>query len=111
MVSVVHPKIVQERLWHGSIQITIDTYSHVTPGLQQAAAVFYQACFTRRGLAVRGLHGLPELNFESETAQLGRFFLFGDIFQHRDLWSRLYFSLYYVGLCREFERYLLLASP
>jgi len=34
----VHPKIVQERLGHGSIQITLDTYSHVVPGLQQAAA-------------------------------------------------------------------------
>ena len=34
----VHPKIVQERLGHGSIQITLDTYSHVAPGLQQAAA-------------------------------------------------------------------------
>jgi len=34
----VHPKIVQERLGHASIQITLDTYSHVTPGLQQAAA-------------------------------------------------------------------------
>ena len=35
----VHPKIVQERLGHGSIQITLDTYSHVAPGLQQAAAI------------------------------------------------------------------------
>ncbi len=34
----VHPKIVQERLGHGSIQITLDTYSHVAPGLQQAVA-------------------------------------------------------------------------
>jgi integrase len=34
----VHPKIVQERLGHTSIQITLDTYSHVTPGLQEAAA-------------------------------------------------------------------------
>jgi len=34
----IHPKIVQERLGHGSIQITLDTYSHVAPGLQQAAA-------------------------------------------------------------------------
>ena len=34
----VHPKIVQERLGHGSIQITLVTYSHVAPGLQQAAA-------------------------------------------------------------------------
>lgn len=34
----VHPKIVQERLGHSSIQITLDTYSHVAPGLQDAAA-------------------------------------------------------------------------
>jgi integrase len=33
-----NPKIVQERLGHGSIQITLDTYSHVAPGLQQIAA-------------------------------------------------------------------------
>lgn len=34
----VHPKIVQERLGHSSIQVTLDTYSHVAPGLQQSAA-------------------------------------------------------------------------
>jgi len=34
----IHPKVVQERLGHASIQITLDTYSHVAPGLQQAAA-------------------------------------------------------------------------
>ena len=34
----VHPKIVQERLGHASIQITLDTYSHVSPGLPEAAA-------------------------------------------------------------------------
>jgi integrase len=34
----VHPKIVQERLGHATIQTTLDTYSHVAPGLQQAAA-------------------------------------------------------------------------
>ena len=33
-----YPKIVQERLGHASIQITLDTYSHVAPGLQEAAA-------------------------------------------------------------------------
>lgn len=35
----IHPKIVQERLGHSSIQMTLDTYSHVAPGLQEAAAV------------------------------------------------------------------------
>lgn len=34
----VHPKIVQERLGHSSIAVTLDTYSHVAPGLQEAAA-------------------------------------------------------------------------
>jgi integrase len=34
----VHPKVVQERLGHASIQVTLDTYSHVVPGLQEAAA-------------------------------------------------------------------------
>jgi len=34
----IHPKIVQERLGHSSIQITLDIYSHVAPGLQEAAA-------------------------------------------------------------------------
>jgi integrase len=34
----IHPKIVQERLGHASIQVTLDTYSHITPGLQEAAA-------------------------------------------------------------------------
>ena len=34
----IHPKIVQERLGHASIATTLDLYSHVSPGLQQAAA-------------------------------------------------------------------------
>ena len=34
----VHPKIVSERLGHAGIAITLDLYSHVAPGLQQAAA-------------------------------------------------------------------------
>ena len=34
----IHPKIVSERLGHGTIAITLDTYSHVLPGLQKEAA-------------------------------------------------------------------------
>jgi len=37
----IHPKIVQERLGHASISMTLDTYSHVSPGLQAAAAQRY----------------------------------------------------------------------
>jgi len=34
----VHPKIVSERLGHSNVGITLDTYSHVLLGLQEAAA-------------------------------------------------------------------------
>lgn len=34
----VHPKIVQERLNHASITITLDTYTHVVAGMDAAAA-------------------------------------------------------------------------
>ena len=33
----IHPKIVSERLGHSSIAITLDTYSHVLPDIQQQA--------------------------------------------------------------------------
>ena len=38
LMQGIHPKIVQERLGHASITMTLDTYSHVAPGLQAAAA-------------------------------------------------------------------------
>jgi integrase len=34
----VDPKVVSERLGHASINITLDTYSHVLPGIQAAVA-------------------------------------------------------------------------
>jgi len=33
----VHPKVVQERLGHAQISTTLDTYSHVLPGLEEDA--------------------------------------------------------------------------
>ena len=42
----IHPKVVQERLGHSSIQMTIDTYSHVAPGIQEAAAKRFDEMFT-----------------------------------------------------------------
>jgi integrase len=38
LASNVHPKVVQERLGHASIQLTVDTYSHVMPSMQESAA-------------------------------------------------------------------------
>ena len=34
----IHPKIVQERLGHSSIEMTMDICSHVAPGMQEIAA-------------------------------------------------------------------------
>ncbi len=45
----VHPKIVSERLGHSSIKITLDTYSHVLPGLQEAAAQRFDDFLVAKG--------------------------------------------------------------
>ncbi|MFC1911030.1 tyrosine-type recombinase/integrase [Chloroflexota bacterium] len=52
----VNPKVVQERLGHASIQITLDIYSHVTPGLQKAAIEQFDNLVS------------PKYNIESEKA-------------------------------------------
>ena len=38
LTANVHPAVVQSALGHSSITLTIDTYSHVMPGLEEAAA-------------------------------------------------------------------------
>ena len=38
LVAGVHPKVVQERLGHSQISVTLDTYSHVLPSMQREAA-------------------------------------------------------------------------
>lgn len=45
----VHPKIVSERLGHSSVAITLDIYSHVLPGLQEAAAHQFEEGLQDRG--------------------------------------------------------------
>jgi integrase len=37
LAANVHPKIAQERLGHSNVSITLNTYSHVVPGMQQDA--------------------------------------------------------------------------
>ncbi len=46
----VHPKVVQERLGHATIQTTLDIYSHVSPGMQESAALRFDEVFTRNNL-------------------------------------------------------------
>lgn len=38
LTAKIHPKVVQERLGHANIAMTLDTYSHVLPGLQEEEA-------------------------------------------------------------------------
>ena len=50
----IHPKIVSERLGHSTVSLTLDTYSHVTPGLQQAAALrFEEGLANGRGVGAK----------------------------------------------------------
>jgi len=46
-----HPKVIQLRMGHGSIRTTLDTYGHLFPGLDEAAAKALDESF--RGVAVR----------------------------------------------------------
>ena len=39
LAAGVHPKVVSERLGHASVAITLDTYSHAIPAMQEDAAV------------------------------------------------------------------------
>ena len=43
-----HPKVVQERLGHSTIAVTMDVYSHVTPTMQRNAADRLDALFAVR---------------------------------------------------------------
>jgi len=42
-----HPKVIQLRLGHSSIQVTLDTYGHLFEGLDEAAAERLDAIFLR----------------------------------------------------------------
>lgn len=42
-----HPKVIQARLGHSSIQVTLDTYGHLFEGLDEAAADRLDAAYAR----------------------------------------------------------------
>lgn len=42
----IHPKVVSERLGHSTIGITLDTYSHMVPGIQREAARKVEECLS-----------------------------------------------------------------
>ena len=47
----IHPKMVSERLGHANIGITLDTYSHILPGLQERAAERFGEMLEARAVA------------------------------------------------------------
>ena len=51
MKADINPKIVQERLGHSVIAITMDTYSHLLPGMQEKAATAFAEIMRPRELA------------------------------------------------------------
>lgn len=50
LLQGVHPKVVQERLGHANIATTMDTYSHVLPGMQREAAERMDALWKKLGV-------------------------------------------------------------
>ena len=55
----IHPKVVSERLGHSSIRITLDTYSHMLPGLQEAAAQRFDDFLNRRTVETENVSKRP----------------------------------------------------
>ena len=47
LTAGVHAKVVSERLGHSSIAVTMDTYSHVLPGLQEESALLLDEILLR----------------------------------------------------------------
>jgi integrase len=45
LASGVHAKIASERLGHATVGLTLDTYSHVIPGMQEDAVARIEAAF------------------------------------------------------------------
>ena len=56
----VHPKVVSERLGHAGVGITLDTYSHVLPGLQEAAAERFDEMLGSRLAEVEEVEGVSK---------------------------------------------------
>ena len=64
-----NPKVVQERLGHAKISMTLDTYSHVIPGMQQGAADKLDSLYLGRK-SPDWLHGGYILEFPSIPVRL-----------------------------------------
>jgi integrase len=57
-----HPKVVQERFGHSDISVTLNTYSHVLPGIQDEAANEMDKIFSTNNTAFGVSPALPDLS-------------------------------------------------
>jgi integrase len=53
MAAGEHPKVVQERLGHSTITLTLDTYTHVVPGMQELASSRLETLLATPALAAQ----------------------------------------------------------
>lgn len=49
LAAGIHPKVVQERLGHSNVMMTLDLYSHAVPAIQTDAASIVAALHDPRG--------------------------------------------------------------
>jgi len=63
----IHPKVVSERLGHSSIRITLDTYSHVLPGLQEAAAQRFDDFLSPKAVETENVSKMLAKDLETES--------------------------------------------
>ena len=70
LATGVHPKVVQERLGHSSIQMTLDRYSHVPITMQQDAAAVLDRLI---GEAARPKRGQDARRHWKRTDSCGKF--------------------------------------
>ena len=54
----VHPKVVSERLGHNSVSLTLDVYSHLLPGIREAAALAVDEGFNNTIIKEHGSEGI-----------------------------------------------------
>jgi integrase len=66
----IHPKIVQERLGHSQINLTLDTYSHVLPDMQEEVAEKMDEMFTLIDVSSE-IKPLPNKKRSSDKSEKG----------------------------------------
>jgi site-specific DNA recombinase len=67
LLAGIHPKIVSERLGHASVAITLDIYSHVLPGMQEAAAITFDTMMAKVLSISEMGHFLNRILFNNHT--------------------------------------------